>query len=385
MPVSAGQISEALLYYQRVHLIIDRGTLLALLRQIGARLLMTLLGRDSLTAVYCPENLGTHTESLGSLGTMKVHTYAAYEVVGHESKRLGTLQDRIEYDIRASGESKSDASRLAKKFLKLVPVRRLSGDHFLKGGIPAAARRDLQDASSVRESIRQALAAIIGGYEAETTHFRFEVVDSEIGMHVFENIDFESINRRRSQLATPLEPITNALLLAHVLDARADVALASFYGGDFITSAVTSRIVQVQHAELLRRTGLNADALRQFTEIVLPETPTLAEVIDAGERSIDDFFSLLDRASKFKQWLSGVNPDEGLVRTYLQEAASTDWIERLPSKCVRFMLSTALGATHPPAAALAGLLDSFVLDKVLAGWRPNHFVTSKLASFVGKH
>lgn len=91
-------------------------------------------------------------------------------------------------------------------------------------------------------------------------------------MHVFDNIDFDA-NRRPSQFAPPLDPISNALLLSHVLGARADLAPASFYGSDFVKSAVTSNIVQVRHAELLRHSGLNADALRQFTEMSFPIRP----------------------------------------------------------------------------------------------------------------
>jgi hypothetical protein len=78
-----------------------------------------------------------------------------------------------------------------------------------------------------------------------------------------------------------VEPLTIAHLLSNILDARADLALASFYGGDFVTSAVTSSIIQVRHTELLRRSKLNVDSRRQFAEVVLPDSPSLAEVIDS--------------------------------------------------------------------------------------------------------
>jgi hypothetical protein len=50
--LSAGQIAEALLYYQKVHLVIDRGTLLGLVRQIGMSQLLRLLQRQDFSAVY---------------------------------------------------------------------------------------------------------------------------------------------------------------------------------------------------------------------------------------------------------------------------------------------------------------------------------------------
>jgi hypothetical protein len=59
-------------------------------------------------------------------------------------------------------------------------------------------------------------------------------------MFVFTNIDLESVNRRRAQAVPPVEPLTIAYLLNQILEARADLALASFYGGDFVTSRVVS-------------------------------------------------------------------------------------------------------------------------------------------------
>ena len=65
LPISVGQIAEGLLYYQKVHLFIDRGTLLRLVEQIGTSRILTILRRPEVTAVYCEETLGTRTDSVG--------------------------------------------------------------------------------------------------------------------------------------------------------------------------------------------------------------------------------------------------------------------------------------------------------------------------------
>ncbi len=121
---------------------------------------------------------------------------------------------------------------------------------------------------------------------------------------------------------------------------------------------------------------------RQFTEIVLPDTPRLAEVIDSGERTFDEFLGLLDRAGRFKHWLKSVSPDEGLVRTYIHDVTSESWIQRLPSKTTRYIITLGLDATSPTAGFVSGFVDNFVVEKLLGGWRPNHFITSRLAPFV---
>ena len=50
--ISAGQIAEALLFYQNVHLVIDMGSFGQLVRQLGPGTLISLLQRSDCTAVY---------------------------------------------------------------------------------------------------------------------------------------------------------------------------------------------------------------------------------------------------------------------------------------------------------------------------------------------
>lgn len=378
LPISAGQIAEALLYYQKVHVVIDRGTLIGLVKQIGTGPLLGLFNRSDLTAVYCEEMLATHTESLGNL---RIYSYLTFRMVG--SDKVGTLKsvaERVEYDLKKNGVARKDAQHFAKIFTDRIPVRKFSGNHFLEGGIDKASRQELSDTDYMRSAMRMAVQLTPGGYDPGDS-YKFEIFDTEIGFHVFTDIDFERINKRRAALIPPLEPITVAHFLSHILDARMDLALASFYGGDFVTSAITSSIIQVRYNELLRRSALNATARRQFSEVTLPDSPSIAEVIDSGERTFAEFLALLNRASQFKQWLKGVNPDENLVRTYLRDISSEIWIQRLPAKSLRYVFTLGLDAANPVAGLVAGFIDNFLLEKLFGGWRPNHFVTSHLGPF----
>lgn len=379
LPISAGHIAEALLYYRKVHLFVDRGTLFNLIKQVGAGRILTLLRRAELSAVYCEEMLATHT---ASAGVSQFHNYVAITLAGHEGVgQLKTSLERLRYELERQGIPKTEAKRFSRAFLDLVPVRKFSGDHFLRGGIADAAKSDLLDIEYAGKAIRKAIAVIPGGYIVPD-ELKFEVINSDRGVFVFTNIDLESINRRRAQAVPTVEPLTIAHLLSNILDARADLALASFYGGDFVTSAVTSSIIQVRHAEFLRRSKLNRDSRSQFTEVVLPDSPSLAEVIDSGERSIEDFLDLLDRAARFKEWLIAVNPDEGLIRTYMRDVSSEGWVQRLPAKSLRYVLTLGLEATNPVVGLVAGFVDNFVVEKLLSGWRPNHFVSGKLSPFL---
>lgn len=375
--ISFGQIAEALLYYQKVHLIIDRGTLLSLVKQIGISNLRLLLQLPSFSSVYCEEILGTHTSPVGS---SQVHQYTAINITGHESVgEFRNLAERIIYTLESGGVTRKKAKNFAKFFIDSVPTRKFSGNHFISGGIPAIAKLDIMDAQFRIEAIRKAIPLISGGYEIGES-LKFDVIDSDLGIHVFHNINFDLINRSRQ--SSSLDSLTEAHILTHVLEARADLTLASHYGGDFVTSAINSNIIQVRHKEILRRTGINADAWRNFLEITLPDSPAIAEVIDSGERSFDEFLALLEKASRFKSWLATVNPDEGLIRSYHKEVTSEGWLQKLPVKLLRYLITSALGAAEPISGQIAGITDTFLLDKLIGGWRPNHFIATRLEPFV---
>lgn len=378
-PISAGLTAEALLYYQRVHLVLDRGTVLLLFRQIGVNGLMQLLDRPEVTAVFCEELLGTQTTKVG---VCEAHQFVAMTFTGHQDTgRFKSPAESLQFDLHRHGVDKKVAQQLSTYILKNAPAKKLSSDHFIKGGIVAAAKSDLSDQVFIKRAIAEVMASVPGGYRVNE-NLNIEVIDTDLGFYVFTNIDLEKANRSRATAVPPIEPLTIAHILTCILDARADLALASFYGGDFVTSGATSSVIKVRHAEILRRTRLNEDSRSNFVEILLPDAPSLAEVIDSGERSFGEFLSLLDRAARFKDWLKSVNPDENLIRTYMRDITSEGWIQKVPAKSLRYVMTLALDATNPVAGMVSGLVDNFLVEKLFSGWKPNHFIAGKLAPFL---
>ncbi len=378
-PVSAGQVLEALLFYQHVHLVLDTGTLFGLVRQIGPGSLLELLQRPDVSAVYCEERLATHTETIG---VSQLHTFVALTLAGHQDRGgLNSPAARLQFELERLPINTSVAKSFAKRFLDKVPLRRFSSQHFSKEGIPAAARRDLGDHAFIRGAVQRIVANVPGGYDLGDS-FRFEVIDTAIGAHVFHNIDLTAINHRRSTLSRTGDPITIATILSHILDARADLVLASFYGGDFITSSATSQVIRLRHEELLRRTSLNSEARDGFLEVVLPDMPALAHVVDTEQRTFGEALRLVTQAAQFKRWLKSVGPDENLLQTYVREIGAQPWIQGLPAKTLRYVFTLAAGAAHPLAGVAAEVADNFLVERFLGGWRPNHFVANKLGPFV---
>ena len=146
--------------------------------------------------------------------------------------------------------------------------------------------------------------------------------------------------------------------------------------------------MQLKHFEFLRRRDANAEDIGLFHELVVPEFPTIREVINSGERSVGDFLKLLSEAEKFKKWLTKANPDIGLIQSYYKEVTKKSWVETLPGKAIRFVVAAGAGfgaaAAGGPAAGLGvGATNSFLLDRILKGWRPNRFIEGPYKKFVG--
>lgn len=380
--VTVGQIAEALLYYQSVHLVLDPGTLMELACQVGLARLKELLELPQVSAVFCEEALGTFTNKVG---VTEFHDFAAATFTGHEKGQLPTPHDRIVLQLERKGFAPKAARKFSLWFVGKVVARKLSGNHFVKGGITEAARIDLGDDTYMQAAIRQAIIHADDRYFSRNEPLSIELLRSPIGVCAFTDIDFGKINAHRGAKVPPQDAVTMASLLTTILEARADLAMASHYSGDFMTSEVASSLIRLRYADLLQSAKEHADYQQEFVDVILPDAPSLAECIDSGERSFDEFLQLLSNARRFKNWISSVNIDENLVSAYVKAIASESQIQGIKGKTLRYALTTGAGFANPVVGVLTSLADTFLIEKLLGGWRPNHFVAKKLDPFVRGH
>ncbi len=118
---------------------------------------------------------------------------------------------------------------------------------------------------------------------------------------------------------------------------------------------------------------------------------SIKEVINSRERTFDEFLVLLEKAAKFKRWLRAGNPDAQMIGEYYKSATAGSWIDSLPPKSVRFLVTTLggiaadmlfpTGGMGTMLGAGLGALDSFLLERLLKGWRPNQFIEGHLRNF----
>ncbi len=317
-----------------------------------------------------------------AIGTFQFHSFGSFVLSGKAGEKpRKSRKERLELIFEKSGYSPREARKSIEQFLKHVRVTKFSSDHFIPGGIPKAAEADLADANYVTAAIRRVLQDKVG-FESFAENLRLELIQVPRGFSIQSNIDFTEGNARRKATDPTLEAVTEGHLMVALVDARGDTTIASHYGGDFYTSAVSSDIVRLRHAELLKRSGISAQELLQFKNIILRDYPTIREVINSGERTFDEFQRLLDKSDRFRQAIHSIEPDASLVEEYFREVTKEGWTSSLPVKAIRYVLALGVGVVNPAAGAVVSAADTFLLDKIGKGWRPSHFVDGKLKPFL---
>jgi hypothetical protein len=379
--LTLGEIAEALLFYQKVHLILDRGSLLTLIQNLGSEELLALLARKRLTAVYAEDTFMCNQTLVGSIPH---HKFLTATVAGpRKGDERKTQKGRLDYVFEQAGHFRGEAQRLADEFWKLVPVRRQSELDFVPGGILKSVRDDLNDSKYVTEAVRRFLQDQIG-FESFAQNLKAEIFQSSTNTFVLNsNIDFAAGNACRISLAPELGELNEGGIFLTLFDVNLDINFASFYGGDFYTSSRNSQMAKIRFEQLMRRTGISAHQLQQFKEIVLADYPSIREVINNKERSFKEFELLLDQSERWRQTVNQMGPDANLVAEYLNQVTKEGWAARLPARILRFVIGLGIeGATSNPIASKAWTaIDTLLIEK-LQGWRPNHFVEEELKPFL---
>jgi hypothetical protein len=244
--LTPGELAEALLFYQNIHLVIDQPAFRQLGKTIGIPTLLELLSRSNISVTYCDHLTATMTRNLGGV---QYHDLGTGSLVDKDAPHERSVTAKLAYIMRYDlGHSTKDSKKYATLFRTHVPVRSFASNDFLDGGILNAARDDRLDQGFVSNCVRNILSVMVGEKPLPPLN-RFNILKMQDGFVVDTDLDFASLHRHGH------EDITPAFILDIILTARADLALAAHYGGDLHTWQLTSEIVRLRHAELLRRIG----------------------------------------------------------------------------------------------------------------------------------
>ena len=382
--VDLGLLAETLFFYGCTHLLVDSSSILALAQKIPHRVLLELFDRNAIQLSYIRDRF-----AVASQGVPVTHNFVSMRLVGTpDGEKIRNYQEELlELLERKLGKSKT-IRKLANDIANRITLHRFRGVPEKEKVVTNFMRTDIEDNEFVQRAVQVTLTHLVPGFEP-STQIRFHVFKTGQGDYIVDtNLDFRRLNDAYHTVVPPEHSsISVEYLLSHLLDARADTFFAAYYMAEPVTLPLSSDIMRLKHFEFLRRRASNAEDIELFHELIVPEFPTIREAINSGNRSIEELLKLLDQAAKFRKWLTEANPDVGLIQSYYKEAAKKSWIETLPGKGIRFIVAagTGFGATAVagPAAGLGvGATNTFLVDQLLKGWRPNRFIEGPYKKFV---
>jgi hypothetical protein len=374
-PLDLGVLAEALIFYSDVRLVTNHAVLPALLHAATPEVFVELLEQGFLKLTYETDELLIMTENTGT--PAEVHQPVSGSMQRFDLQTV--LQSELYKIYGRTGKARRVANRLARR----IDVIRYSSS------FTDEAREDLSDERYVEDSVSTLLGTYVPEYQGPV---QFKTRRHENKLVVLSDVRFPEANRFYHQRIPPTHSsLSPAYLLAHLLSVKADLHFAARYDSEIAIDDINALIIRKHLGQLFGPLGASRNAAAAFQEFVFDDGRAIAEAVRRGSCHLADILPILPKAAKFKEWLRSEAPQRDVVKAYFREVVTPTWIEKLPSKAVRWFLFTVagLGLDAVGAGGLGtvtsvglGAADTFLLDRMLKGWKPNQFVDDHLSKLV---
>jgi hypothetical protein len=370
---SLGDFAECLLYYRRVHAVVDHGSFTRLARICGPETLIGLIEDGHLSMTYLENRPAVASQVVGGRNQ---HGFVLVQGQGKESQNL---VPQLFQDLTGK---QGRGRRLARRLLN-----RLSSKTYVPDDL-APSLGMVEDTGYTDRLVPQILVAL--GVVRLPDAPQFRIYRENGAFFIDTNLDFAALNAeyRCNHADHNLDP---AFLLDLLYEGHAEVDFAASRSTEMVPAPAESVIAKERVLSLLEASSRSLDRLTAFKSLVLSHNGSVADAINSGIRTFEDLRKLLGAADRFKQWIHGQPPEGDLVKSYLEDVTSVSWRTGSATKNLRFILfngaQVAAGAAIAgPVGALAGVglaaADTYLLDRLLTGWKPHQFVRGPLQQFL---
>jgi hypothetical protein len=256
-----------------------------------------------------------------------------------------------------------------------------------------SAKELLLDNNFLSRSIQELLKVYVP--EIDDSHgMIFKTENSDKGIVVSTNIDFAKVNKFYHKRIPPNHSsLSPALMLAHLYDVETDLYFSSRQLSEIATTPVSTKLISAKLEHLANRCNKSNIQKDAFQDFIFQENKSIRDAYNSGKLDLETILKTIYKADKFKDWLAKQDIDSDLIKQYYKEITKDSPLDHLPGKSVRWSIFTGLGIASDAligsgVGTMAGvslsLLDAFVLDKIIKGWKPNQFVEENLEKLIKK-
>jgi len=172
----------------------------------------------------------------------------------------------------------------------------------------------------------------------------------------------------------------SSLILALGLS-RSDNYTSAKFESELITDQNYSNLIALQLNDCLSRGLKSQKQIELFQESILYECPKLGDAFIAKAISSRTLKQLLAEGDKFRKWVNSVPENANLIKEYTKALTEKTLADNKLIKGVRVCMSALIGAVPGLGkilGPLASTADAYYGDKLLSGWKPNHYIQDKL-------
>lgn len=365
-----GFLAECLVFYRRVIVVGNALQLKALLAGAGPANTLHLLQSKALEFWFTETQLGVMSSNEGRR---------------HGFVRFSSPDHTIESDVIpafAAAAGPDAIGRRADEFGALVRAYRY--DQF----DDPTLMRAVADSRFVERATSAIISAVAPRYLLTATpRFRPAFVDG--GLEVGTNIDFSRLNAEYHQrVSKEHSSLSIAYLLAQIQGAEAALAIAAGESAELAEDPVRTRVHELRLSEIISRGQHSRRNVDAFLEVTVEDARAIREAVNSEKVSFSDIVTLADRAERFKSWLDGRPEPADLIREYYRATVANTWADRLPTRIARWAVFSGIGLGIDVAGGgglgtvgaglAASAVDAFLVDRLINGWKPHHFVENDL-------
>lgn len=327
-PTDIGLLAENLLYYEKVFLITSKDSFSILLEKCGIETLFELLKKGNLKILIRENFLGTMSQTLNNGNIINDVALVSSEKLTAESVVFDGL-------IKATGR-RGFSKRATNKLLDFIEPIKYQND------ICDFIRNDLDDEVFVKQTIIDTLQFYNPKLILTPADIHYEKIKTDNGFYFGTNLNYKEINKQIPDNPDG-EKINSTGLILNIQETRGDMHLAAALGSEIATTPIQTQLMKLKFKDIYQKSQKSSENLYQFNDFILDNGHSIREVINSGEKSIKDFLVILEKAEKFKNWLSKVEDDKNIIKEYHNAVVEKTWVDKLPAKSFRWALFTGAG------------------------------------------
>lgn len=374
-----GLLAECMLFYSNVHLIADISMIQSLVQKIGLELFEKIISEGYIQFSFSVRGTGTWTKNGGTQN--EYHEYDTYAITKHKTKEIDFEANFIEILELGSGK-RGKSRRVGRRLLQKIDLLDYQTILSKNESIPNTTKNDLFNKDFLRNAFKISLKHLVPDYKLPSNWY-FNIIPFRNGFKVDTNIDFDYLNKMLSSIYFNRSDskLTRAYLLDTLLKTNEDLFLAAHLKKEIVTLPITSELIQYKCEEIINKTRNSIKYKDLFHNQIISDVKNVRDVINSGEKSLDDILPIVEKSKNFKSWVHGKTGDD-LIKDYCKELSSHNWLESLPAKIVRFSFFTGAGLLMSPAVGVAiGVFENFILERLIKGWKPVQYV-SEIQNFI---